>query len=216
MNLNKIKIPKQIIYIYLFAIILNILRVILFGSVAFLYILWNILLATIPFFISSILLIYTKKENIIKPFFIIGFIIWLIFLPNAPYVITDFIHLGRIHSVPVMFDVFVLFSSAWVSLLMGLYSLSHIEKILLLKFTKKATNIFMTIIILFTSFGIYLGRFLRFNSWDIFTSHLSLVSSIWKIFTQSNNYVNVYAYTFLFFVFIYMAFISFKNSNSRI
>ncbi|MEI7688823.1 MAG: DUF1361 domain-containing protein [Candidatus Nomurabacteria bacterium] len=216
MKIREIKIPKSIIYIYSFAIVLNILRVLLFGSTAFLYILWNILLATIPFITSSILLIYTKKENIIKPFFITGFIIWLLFLPNAPYVVTDFIHLGRIHSVPVMFDIFVLFSSAGVSLLMGLYSLSHMEKILLLRFSKKATNLFIAIIILFTSFGIYLGRFLRFNSWDIFTSHSFLMNSVWKIFSQSNNYVNVYGYTLLFFVFIYISFLSFKNSNIKI
>ena len=139
-----------------------------------------------------------------KPFFVIGFIMWLLFLPNAPYVVTDFIHLGRIHSVPVMFDIFVLFSSAGVSLLMGLYSLLHMEKMLLLKFSNKTTSIFMTIIILFTSFGIYLGRFLRFNSWDIFTSHSFLMNSVWKIFSQYNNYVNVYGYTLLFFVFIYI------------
>jgi uncharacterized membrane protein len=216
MKIKEIKIPKQIVYIYLFAIALNILRVILFGSVAFIYILWNILLATIPFVISSILLRYTKKENIIKPFFIMGFILWLLFLPNAPYVITDFIHLGRIHSVPVMFDIFVLFSSAWVSLLMGLYSLFHMEKILLLKFSNKITSIFISIIILFTSFGIYLGRFLRFNSWDVFTSHRFLLSSVWKMFSNSNNYINVYGYTFLFFIFIYISYLSFKNSDIKI
>lgn len=213
MLLRKIKIPKSIIYLFYLALVLNILRVFLFGNTAFLYILWNILLAFIPFFISSILLLRTNKENIIKPFFIIGFILWFIFLPNAPYVITDFIHLGRIHSVPVMYDIFLLFASAWVSLLMGLYSLLHMEKILLLRFTKKITDIIIVIIIFFTSFGVYLGRYFRFNSWDLFTSHRSLVSTIWDIFTQSNNYINVYSYTILFFFFIYISYISFKNRD---
>lgn len=213
MNFFKIKIPKSIIYLFYLALVLNILRVFLFGNTAFLYILWNILLAFIPFFISSILLLRTNKENIIKPFFIIGFILWFIFLPNAPYVITDFIHLGRIHSVPVMYDIFLLFASAWVSLLMGLYSLLHMEKILLLKFSKKVANIIIVIIIFFTSFGVYLGRYFRFNSWDLFTSHRSLVSTIWDIFAQSNNYINVYSYTILFFFFIYISYISFKNRD---
>jgi uncharacterized membrane protein len=157
----------------------------------------------------------TKKENILKPFFIIFFIIWILFLPNAPYVMTDFIHLGKIRAVPVMFDIFVLFSSAYVSLLMGLYSLSHMENILLLKFSKKIVNIFIPIIILFASFGIYLGRFLRFNSWDFFTSHISLLSAVWDIFTKSNKYINVYSYTFLFFSFFYIFYISFKNSIKK-
>lgn len=209
----KIKIPKSIIYLFSLALVLNILRVFLFGNTAFLYILWNILLAFLPFFISSVLLLKTNKENIIKPFFIIGFILWFIFLPNAPYVITDFIHLGRIHSVPVMYDIFLLFTSAAVSLLMGLYSLLHMEKILLLKFSKKVTNIIILIIIFCTSFGVYLGRYFRFNSWDLFTSHRSLISTIWDIFTTGNNYINVYSYTILFFFFIYISYISFKNRD---
>ncbi|MFA6999629.1 MAG: DUF1361 domain-containing protein [Candidatus Paceibacterota bacterium] len=213
MKIKEIKIPKSIIYLFSLALVLNILRVFLFGNTAFLYILWNILLAFIPFFISSILLLRTNKENIIKPFFIIGFILWFIFLPNAPYVVTDFIHLGRIHSVPVMYDIFLLFASAWVSLLMGLHSLLHMEKILLLKFRSKIVDIIILITILFTSFGLYLGRYLRFNSWDLFTSHTSLVSTVWDIFTRGNDYINVYSYTILFFFFIYISYISFKNRD---
>ena len=211
MKLKGIKIPKQIFYILLLAIVLNILRIILFKNTTFVYMFWNIFLAFIPFFISSILLLNTKEEKITKPFFIGGFILWLLFLPNAPYVITDFIHLGRIHGVPVMYDIFVLFSSAWASLLFGLYSLEHIEKILLLKFSAKKTNIIIPVAILLSSFGIYLGRFLRFNSWDFFISHNSLISNTWKIFTAPNSNINAYTYTILFFVFTYISYASFRN-----
>lgn len=215
MNIFKIKIPKQIGSLLFLAVVLNILRIFLFNNTSFVYISWNIFLAAISFCISSLLILYTNKDDLIKPFFIIGFILWFLFLPNAPYVITDFIHLGQSHSVPVMYDIFLLFSSAWVSLLMGLYSLSHMEKIFLLKFSKKVTNAIILVIILFASFGIYLGRFLRFNSWDIFTSHDSLILSIGKIFSGLNNYENVYTYTLLFFAFIYVSYISFKNSNFK-
>lgn len=220
MQIKKFKIPNSIIYLLGLAVLLNILRIMLFGNTSFIYILWNILLAFIPFFISSILILNTDpasqsqggKNNIIKPFFIIGFILWLIFLPNAPYVITDFIHLGKIHAVPVMYDTFLLFASASVALLMGLYSLFHMEKMLLLKFPKKTTNILIAIIILFTSFGMYLGRFLRFNSWDLFTSHNSIAFGIWNALSSPNNLMNIYSYTILFFIFIYVSYISFKDT----
>jgi len=211
MLLRKIKIPKKILYLLVLAVFLNILRILLFKSFSFSYMIWNIVLACIPFLISSILVVYTTKENMIKPFFIIGFILWFLFLPNAPYVITDFIHLGRVHTVPIMYDTFLLFTSALASLLMGLYSICHIEKILLLRFSKKVTNIVIALTILFASFGIYLGRYLRFNSWDLFISQNSLFVSIWKIFTQSNDYVNVYWYTLLFFIFIYISYCSFRE-----
>jgi uncharacterized membrane protein len=211
--LKKIKIPKQIAFLLALAIVLNIIKIFLFHTTSSVYMFWNIFLAFVPFFISSVLLVSTNKNNIIKPFFIIGFILWFLFLPNAPYVMTDFIHLGRIRAVPIMYDIFFFFSSAYVSLLMGLYSLHHIEKILLLKFSKKVINIIIPVIILFASFGIYLGRFLRFNSWDLFTSHSSLLATIWDIFTKGNTYINVYAYTLLFFAFIYTVYISFKSTK---
>ena len=215
MKTKEIKIPKQIIVLLIFAVILNILRIVLFGNDSFLYILWNIFLALIPYLISSILLFRIKdKKDLFKPLFIIGFIFWFLFLPNAPYVVTDFIHLGHIRSVPVMYDIFLLFVSASVALLMGLYSLVQMEKIFLLRFSKTTTNIIIAVIILFTSFGIYLGRFLRFNSWDLFVSHDSLFSGIWNVFILPNS-INVYAYTLLFFSFIYVFFISFKNINIK-
>ena len=213
MRIREIKIPKSIISLVSLALVLNIVRIYLFDTTSFVYMFWNIFLAFIPFIISSILLIHTNKNNFFRPFFIIGFILWFIFLPNAPYVVTDLIHLGRIRAVPVMFDAFLLFSSAAVSLLVGMYSLFDMEKIFLLKFSKKTTNIFIFFIILFSSFGIYLGRFLRFNSWDLFTSHSFLLSSIWNIFADPVANVNAYAYTFLFFIFIYISYISFKNSK---
>jgi len=211
MQIKKFKIPKSIIYLLGLALLLNILRIILFGNFSFLYILWNIFLAFVPFFITSILTLNTNKDNILKPVFIIGFLFWFLFLPNAPYVITDFIHLGRFYAVPTMYDMFLLFTSAWVSLLLGLHSLFQMEKMLLLRFTRKITNIIIIVTILFTSFGVYLGRYLRFNSWDFFLSHNSLLASIWKVLTQSNNYANVYGYTLLFFVFIYVSYRSFRE-----
>ncbi len=211
--LKEIRIPKHIIPLLILAMSLNIARVFLFNNYTFIYLFWNIFLAFVPFFISSFLFIYTNKEKIIKPIFVIGFIIWLVFLPNAPYVVTDFIHLGRIAGVPVMYDLFVIFSAATVSLFIGLHSIYQIERIFLLKFSQKITNIIILIVILLASFGVYLGRFLRFNSWDLFTSHISLVSSISKVFTRSNDYINAYTYTFLFFLFIYTSYISFKRTK---
>ena len=200
--LNKISIPKSIIPLIAFAFALNILRVILFGKFSFTYILWNILLAIVPFLISSILLYYSALHKLSQTFFVLGGIVWLIFLPNAPYIVTDLIHLGEVHSVPILYDSVLLFTSAWVGLLLSLHSIEHMEKILLSKYSKKLTDFIILIVILFTSFGVYLGRFLRFNSWDI-----------WKIFTQSNNYVNVYFYTLLFFFFIYVSYVSFTPQS---
>src|SRR3989344_4120522 len=203
MNIYKINIPKSIIILTILAVVFNILRIIIWGKFSFVFILWNIFLAFTPFIISSILLLLSKENKLGKAVFIIGLFLWLIFIPNAPYIITDFIHLGTTRSIPVIYDILLLFSSASVGLILGFYSLFHIEQIFRNKYSKRKTSILIVIVTILMSFGIYIGRFLRFNSWDIFTNHTSLVNNIWKIISQSAVHLEVYLYTGLFFLFLY-------------
>lgn len=209
----KVKIPKLIIPILLFAIILNILRIFLFGTHSFVYILWNIFLAIVPFLISIFVSSRINNKNFYNPIFIVGFLVWLLFLPNAPYVITDFIHLGEIRAVPVMYDIVLLFVSSIASLLFGLYSMEYMENVFINKFSVKTAKKIMFFVILFSSFGIYLGRTLRFNSWDFFFNYHSLFQSIFEIFTRPGKHINAYFYTIIFFFIIYTSFIAFKNRN---
>lgn len=213
MNIHKINIPKSIIILTILAVVLNILRVIIWGKMSFVYILWNIFLAFIPFIISSLLLSFSKEEKLNKIIFIIGIILWIIFIPNAPYIITDFIHLGVTRSVPIIYDILLLFSSASLGLILGFNSLFHIEQIIKTKYPKHITSLFMGIIMIMISFGVYLGRFLRFNSWDIFINHISFVNNIWKIFSQAATHMEVYIYTGLFFFSLYLSYNAWKHSN---
>ena len=215
MNIYKINIPKQIILLIVLALILNILRILLFGSLSFIYILWNIFLALLPFIISSILLKQEQENRLSKPVFIIGFIFWLLLLPNAPYLVTDIIHIGEIRKVPVLYDAFLLFNSAWIGMLLGMYSLFHIEKILKFRYSKLITDFSIFAIIILSSFGIYIGRFLRFNSWDIFINHFYILRSVWYSFLESANQLEAYLYTFLFFVFFYVSYSAWKHTQLK-
>jgi uncharacterized membrane protein len=212
---KKIFIPKSIILLILLALILNILRVVLFGKFSFVYILWNIILAFIPFLISSILLYFSNKNKLNKTLFIIGGIFWLIFIPNAPYIITDLIHIGVVRSVPVLYDSILLFTSAWVGLLLGMNSIFHMEKILLSKYSKKITSATIIIVMFLISIGMYLGRFFRFNSWDIFTNPSSFIIKIINNLSYSDYHIDALIYIFLFFSFIYVSYTSWKYSNKE-
>jgi uncharacterized membrane protein len=215
MNIYKIIIPRSIIPLLILAIALNVSRIIIWGKFSFAYILWNIFLAFIPFIISSLLLSFSKTEKFNKVIFFAGIFFWLLFIPNAPYIVTDFIHLGEIHAVPVIFDTFLLFCSASLGLILGFYSLFHIEQIVRVKYSQKVTRIIMGLVIFLISFGMYLGRFLRFNSWDIFINHTSLVKNIWKVFSESSPRIEVYLYTLLFFLFLVLSYKSWKYSNNK-
>jgi uncharacterized membrane protein len=212
MNFFK-NIPKSIIPLLIIAVTLNILRVVIWGKMSFVFILWNMFLAFIPFVISYFLLLFSKKDQSKKTMFIIGIFLWLLFIPNAPYIITDFVHLGVVRGVPILFDICLLFSSASVGLILGFNSIFHIEQIIKMKFSKRKTSIIIGIIILMISFGVYLGRFLRFNSWDVFVNHTSLIKNIWSIFAQSASHIEVYLYTLLFFFFLSLAYKAWKYSK---
>ncbi len=207
----KAEIPKSIFYLTVVAVVFNFLRILIWGKISFIYILWNLLLALIPFLISFCL--YTLRDRKINLFFLIGSLFfWLLFLPNAPYLITDLIHLGESKKVPILFDTLLLFSSAVLGLIFYLHSLKHVEIVLEKFFSKKILRFFSFFVIVLTSFGIYLGRFLRFNSWDLFVNHSSLLKHTLKIFTEMASHIDVYLFTALFSFFLLFTYLAWEDS----
>ena len=189
MNIFKKIIPKSIIPLLIFIILLSILRVLIWNKFGALYILWNVFLAFIPFVISLILIKLITEKKSTPTFLSVGVFLWILFIPNAHYIITDLIHVGEIRQVPDIYDAFLLFSGALIGLFFGLYSLSHMEQIIKVRFSNKIASITMPIIFLLIGFGIYIGRFMRFNSY---------------------NYIEVLLYTILFASFVYVSYKSWK------
>jgi uncharacterized membrane protein len=210
MTIYKSNTIKSLCVLLFIAVTLNILRVVIWGKLSFVFILWNIFLAIIPLIISSLLLYFSEKGRLNNTIFIIGIFLWILFIPNAPYIITDLIHIGTTRSAPVLYDAFLLFSSAYVGLIIFFYSLYHIEQIIRTKLSKRKTSIIIGFIVILISFGLYLGRFLRFNSWDIFINHTLLIKNIWKILSEIAIHIEVYMYTLLFFFFLYISYRAWK------
>lgn len=204
--------PRDIFIVLIIVALLNILRVLLFKSDSFVWLFWNIFLAIIPFVISSYLLWISGKEKRKKIIFYILAVLWLLFIPNAPYLITDLIHIGEIRAVPVVYDAFLLFGVAWIGVYLWLYSNIQIESIFAKKYSKKITEGIMFFIILLTSFGIYLGRFLRLNSWEIFSDSSYFLKVLHqKLLIKSDP--NDYFYIILFTLFLYTFYKAFKYRN---
>lgn len=208
---NKI-FSKDILIVILIATILNILRIFIFGSYSFVWLFWNLFLAIIPFVISSMMLIYDKENRLKKGQLIFWGFLWILFIPNAPYIVTDLIHIGVVRSVPVIYDAFLLFSMAWLGLYLGFYSVFHINQIILKRFSNKKTEIFIFLITLFMSFGIYLGRFLRFNSWDVFKEPFNILKSTHLTFIKTEDGTS-YLYIALFTFFIYSFYKAFRSQK---
>lgn len=162
---------------------LSLFRVFYSGTNVFLFLNWNLFLAFIPWACSSMLILYPRLQKK-KLAITVVLCVWLLFFPNAPYILTDLFHLKRQLNMPVWFDLVLIISYAWTGLLFGFMSLIDIEGFLKQFISVKRTIIFSTLLLFLGSFGIYLGRYLRWNSWDILNEPLQLLYDI------SNRIVN--------------------------
>lgn len=176
-----------------FTIALYAVRVLYTGNFLFLFIPWNLFLAWLPLFFSGLMQrTESKAGKIVWP------ALWLLFLPNAPYIITDLFHLEQRHGVPLYFDLMLLFSAAWNGLLMGLLSVKNVETELLNHFTAAKVKVMLLFIFFLSGFGIYLGRYDRYNSWHIVTQPFDLLSNMALYITQPLQHPHTCAVTFLF------------------
>ena len=99
---------------------------------------------------------------------------WFLFFPNAAYIVTDLLHLDARPPVPKWFDVVMMMSFAWTGLLLGYLSLLLMQEVVRRRRGLAWSWCFAGVMLGLSSFGIYLGRFARWNSWDVLTRPLGL------------------------------------------
>jgi len=178
------------------------------GKYAFLFLVWNLFLAWIPFAISSLFYKITQQKKWKQG---LVFLSWFLFFPNALYIVTDLIHLDMETRVPKWYDALLVLSSSIAGLLMAFVSLLRVEKYLSVKFSERVVHVVIVGLLFFGSFGVYLGRFLRWNSWDIITNPFSLLLSIGQRFIFPFQYAGTWAITILFTIFFYLLYLAIKK-----
>jgi uncharacterized membrane protein len=152
-------------------------RAVLTHSKMYLFLNWNLFLAIIPWAISTGIVI---KPGLRRSRILIAALLalWLLFFPNAPYILTDLFHLNAGSKAPVWFDLVLVILFAWTGLLFGFLSLADIEGIFLRRLPRWIVVVLSSGMLFIGSFGIYLGRYLRWNSWDILRDPFRLLDDI--------------------------------------
>jgi uncharacterized membrane protein len=175
------------------------------GSIRYVFLAWNLFLAWIPF--VFVLLLKAAVEDgksiwVRLPLFAC----WLLFFPNSPYILTDLFHLDARPGVPLWFDLVLLLSFAWNGLLLGFASLFYIRNYLKQRFSDLWVSIFIISLMVLCSFGIYLGRYPRWNSWDLFSNPVALFTDILDMITHPRQNPRMVGVTFFFSLFLIAGF----------
>lgn len=180
----------------------------------FLFLNWNLFLAFVPWAIAS-LMVLCRKLGQSKTMLALLIAIWLLFFPNAPYILTDLFHLRLTSSMPVWFDLILILSFAWTGLMFGFLSLWDMEN-MLQKYLSKFWVTAISVLLLFVgSFGIYIGRYLRWNSWDILTSPLQLMYDIGDRLANPFSHPRTWGMTLFMGLFLTILYFSFRLVRKR-
>jgi uncharacterized membrane protein len=137
---------------------------------------WNLVLAWVPFLVALVVYVRASSASVAS---LVGLSsVWLLFFPNAPYIVTDLKHIGTDAGIPVLYDVLLLSAAAWTGLLLGLTSLFLMHGVARRFLGVVNAWAVVVVVLVLSSFGVYLGRVQRWNSWDVFTRPGALLGDV--------------------------------------
>lgn len=197
-NTNR-KMNSILLLFTIYCFILLIVRVKLTHSIYMFFLVWNLFLAFVPYFFISYLKahISLQKSKIKTLMLLFG---WLLFLPNSFYLLTDLIHLTQSSAHLFWFDLVVYSSYALIGFTIGIISLLEFESILKNYISSLITQLIIPIICFLNGVGIYLGRVLRYNSWDIMSNPVELIKDIVTSLLSTHSLL----FSFYFGAYIYL------------
>ena len=176
---RQLAVIASLIFATLVCVGLLVLRVAYAHNSHYSWLLWNLFLAWLPAG-SAVLAYNLQKRHSRLSWVLISVcaVTWFFFLPNAPYLVTDMLHLHAQEDAPLWFDLLLLLAFAWTGFFLGLVSLLLMQEIVRRLVGVVAGWIFALAMLGLSSFGIYLGRFLRWNSWDVVFNPLRLLADV--------------------------------------
>ena len=179
------------------------------------WLVWNLFLAWLPLLGAFAAYNLHHWPTRLRWLPIFGFaFLWLLFLPNAPYLITDIIHLKQSNTVPLWYDLITLVSFAWTGSFLGLVSLFLMQELVRRIIGRVASWLFVAGVLMLTGFGVYFGRFLRWNSWDALFRPASLMNELIDGLLNPFDHLQTLAFAGLFtllFSAVYLMMLSFTH-----
>jgi uncharacterized membrane protein len=175
-----------------FSILLLAIRIIVSHRISYAFLAWNLFLAYIPLMIAN----WLNRHEIImrnKISILLSISVWLLFLPNSFYILTDLFHLQNLPGSRPWFDLILILSFAWNGILFGIISIWKMEMLLKRTTGRLTSTLLIFAVMWLNAFGVYIGRFLRFNSWDIIFNPFPLFTEIFDMIINPYDYKTAWA-----------------------
>lgn len=182
-------------------------RIIWTRNVDYAFLVWNLFLAWVPLVLAFLACDeYRHGAGRNWRFLALG-LSWLLFFPNAPYIFTDVIHLRLRFYDHFWVDLTLILLCAVTGLVLGFVSLFLMQSVVKRRFGGAAGWLFIAAVAALSGFGIYLGRILRFNTWDVVFKPVELYRGIGHWATEPLSPPSKLAFPVLFAAFLFFSYL---------
>jgi len=164
------------------------------------YLSWNLLLAWLPLLFAVRLVVVLRRKLWSSWEAMAMTLLWLVFLPNSFYMISDFIHLQDVQTVDVLYDAVMFTSFIYTGVVLGFSSLYLVHIQLKRRLSGLSASTWIAFTLLICSAAIYVGRDLRWNSWDVVTNPGGLLFDISDRLLHPSEYPQMFVTIVSFFV----------------
>lgn len=197
------------------AVALFITRVVYSRSPDYRNLAWNLFLAWLPYIFSmaaaGLERIFPRRWWLLLPIAAL----WLVFFPNAPYIVTDFYHLQVRYPVPLWFDILLIAVFAWTGSFLGIVSLRTMQDLVEKYLFRWVGWVFVAFSLGLAGFGVYLGRFGRFNSWDVFSNPKQVLQEILTSVLNPLGNLRLFGFTIIFTGLLVVFYLTFTSLSHR-
>lgn len=176
---------------------------------------WNLMLAWIPYLFSVLAAALHRLFPRRWWLLVLPSAAWLAFFPNAPYIITDFFHLVQRPSIPLWYDLLLLVTFSWTGIFLTVASLRTMQVVVKTYLGTLVSWFFVAFSLGLGGLGIYLGRFERWNSWDLISHPGSILADITSRIASPFENLRFFGFTILVTAFLlvcYLMFISIRHA----
>jgi len=187
-------------------------RILYTGELTYIFYVWNTFLAVLPLLFSRAL----SRTDSFNFKAIVLMTCWLLFFPNAPYMVTDLFHYADRPPVPLWFDLLLVTTAAWNGLLLGIVSLMQVEQYLSLRLHTKWVQLATVTSCILCGYGVYIGRYLRFNSWDTITDPGRLLSTVSAHVFRPQEHGGTWAFTIAFGTMFGIIYFTLKQFSAKL